>query len=285
MTVSAIVRPELESYVALRDGSVAHIREIHAEDEARLLAFLRGLSDDDRRLRFFSLGNDLSRTAHDEADVDNVHSLGLLAAVGSPERIVGHALYAPAGDGRAEVAFAIAAEYQGRGLATILLGQLADAAAANGIDTFEAIVLQENRRMLQVLRESGFPIKTHYDWGNVEVTFPTSVTPQALERFEQREELASANALRRVLYPRSVAVIGASEKPGAVGTAVVHNLLAAAFPGPIYPVNPAAGTIQSLTAYASVEDAPEPVDLAIIAVPSKHVLGVADNAGAKASAP
>ncbi len=52
-----------------------------------------------------------------------------LATVGSPERIVGHALYAPAGDGRAEVAFAIAAEYQGQGLATILLGQLADAAA------------------------------------------------------------------------------------------------------------------------------------------------------------
>jgi hypothetical protein len=80
-----------------------------------LLALLRGLSDDDRRLRFFSLGGDLSRTAHEEAAVDNVHSLGLLVTVGSPERIVGHALYAPAGDGRAEVAFAIAAEYQGRG--------------------------------------------------------------------------------------------------------------------------------------------------------------------------
>ena len=55
----------------------------------------------------------------------------------------------PAGDGRAEVAFAVAAGYQGRGLATILLGQLADAAATNGVDTFEAIVLPENRRMLE----------------------------------------------------------------------------------------------------------------------------------------
>jgi acetyl coenzyme A synthetase (ADP forming)-like protein len=281
MTVSATGRPELESHVALRDGSVAHIRPIRAEDEPHLLALLRGLSDDDRRFRFFSLGNDLSRTAHDEADVDNVHSLGLLASVGSPERIVGHALYAPAGDGRAEVAFAIAAEYQGRGLATILLGQLADAAAANGIDSFEAIVLPENRRMLQVLRESGFPIKTRYDSGNVEVTFPTSLTPQALARFEQREELASASALRRVLYPRSVAVIGASEKPGAVGTAVVRNLRAAAFPGPIYPVNLTAGTIQSLPAFATVENVPDVVDLAIVAVPSKHVLAVAEQCGRK----
>src|SRR5438552_3967747 len=281
MTAPAMPRPVLESHVALRDGSVAHIRPIRAADEPHLLALLRGLSDDDRRLRFFSLGNDLARTAHDEADVDNVHSLGLLATVGSPERIVGHALYAPAGEGRAEVAFAIAAEFQGRGLATILLGQLADAAAANGIDTLEAIVLPENRRMLQVLRESGFPIKTRYDWGNVEVTFPTSLTPQALARFEQREELASASALRRILYPRSVAVVGASEKPGAVGTAVVRNLLSAGFPGPIYPVNPTARTIQSLAAYASVTDVQDPVDLAIVALPSKHVLGVADQCGRK----
>src|SRR5207244_9502646 len=107
------------------------------------------------------------------------------------------------------------------------------AAAANVVDSSEACLLAESRRMLQVLRESGFPIKTRYDWGNLEVTFPTSLTPQALAPFEQREELASASALRRVLYPRSVAVVGASEKPGAVGTAVVRNLRAAAFPGPV----------------------------------------------------
>jgi acetyl coenzyme A synthetase (ADP forming)-like protein len=272
---------QLEADVALRDGSIAHIRPIRAEDEAHLLALLRELSDDDRRMRFFSLGNDLSRTAHDEADVDYVHSLGLLATVGSPERIVGHALYAPSGEARAEVAFAIAAEYQGRGLATILLGQLADAAAANGIDTFEAVVLSENRRMLDVFRESGFPVKTRHEWHTVEATFPTSLTPEGLARFEQREELASASALRRVLYPRSVAVIGASERPGAVGFAVVRNLRAAAFPGPIYPVNPSATTIQSLPAFARLADISGPVDLAIIAVPSKHVLAVADQCGRK----
>ncbi|MDQ6674598.1 MAG: GNAT family N-acetyltransferase [Chloroflexota bacterium] len=281
MSALSVYPAELEADVALRDGSVAHVRPIRTEDEPCLLAFLGELSEDDRRMRFFGLSNDLSRTAHDEADVDYVHSLGLLATVGSPERIVGHALYASAGDGRAEVAFAISADYQGRGLATILLGQLADAAAANGIETFEALVLPENRRMLEVLRESGFPVKTRYEWNSIEATFPTLLTPQALARFEQREELASASALRRVLYPRSVAVVGASQKPGAVGAAVVRNLLGAAFPGPIYPVNPAGGTIQSLPAYASLEDIPGPVDLAIVAVPSKHVIGVAEQCGRK----
>jgi len=177
MSTPAAYPTELEADVALRDGSIAHIRPIRAADEAHLLAFLRELSDHDRRMRFFTLGNDLSRTAHDEADVDYVHTLGLLATVGSPERIVGHALYGPSrerSERRAEVAFAIAAEYQGRGLATILLGQLADAAAANGIDTFEAVVMMENRRMLDVFRESGFPIKTRYDWHNVEATIRLS---------------------------------------------------------------------------------------------------------------
>jgi acetyl coenzyme A synthetase (ADP forming)-like protein len=274
-------RAKLEADVALRDGSIAHIRPIRAEDEPHLLAFLLDLSADDRRMRFFSLANDLARTVHDKVDVDYVHSLGLVATVGSPERMVGHALYAPAGDARAEVAFAIAAEYQGRGLATMLLGQLADAAAANGIDTFEAIVLPENRRMLSVLRESGFPVQTRYERHNVVATFPTSLTPQALARFEQREELAAASALRRVLYPRSVAVVGASEKPAAVGFAVVRNLRKAAFSGPIYPVNPSAPTIQSLPAFASLENISGPVDLAIIAVPSKHVPGVAEQCGRK----
>jgi acetate---CoA ligase (ADP-forming) len=281
VSAPAIYPTELEADVALRDGSLAHIRPIRPDDEPRLLGFLRGLTDDDRRMRFFSLGSDLPRTAHDEAAVDYVHSLGLLATVGARERIVGHALYAPAGEGRAEVAFAIAPDYRGQGLATILLGQLADAAAAKGIDTFEAVVLSENRRMLDVLRQSGFPVKTRYEWNSVEATFPTSLTPEAVARFEQREELTSASALRRVLYPRSVAVIGASQKPGAVGAAVVRNLRASAFPGPIYPVNPTAVTIQSQPAYAKVEDIPAQVDLAIIAVPAKHVIDVAEQCGRK----
>jgi acetate---CoA ligase (ADP-forming) len=281
MSQAATYPTALEGDVALRDGSIAHIRPIRASDEPALLAFLRALPADDRRMRFFSMGNDLSRVAHDESEVDYVRSLGLLATVGSPERIVGHALYATTGDACAEVAFAVAADFQGRGLGTLLLGQLAGAAAAHGIETFEAVVMSENRRMLDVLRESGFPVKTRFEGGAVEATFPTSLTPQALARFEQREELAAASALRRVFYPRSVAVVGASERPGAVGFAVVRNLLACGFKGPIYPVNPSASRIQGVPASATVGDIDGQVDLAIVAVPSKHVLGVAEECGRK----
>src|SRR5689334_5132878 len=127
---------DLETEVATRDGSLVHVRPVRPDDAGRLLVFLRGLPDQDRYLRFFSLGGDLARTARDETNVDYVSSLGLLATVGPDQRVVGHGLYMPCGDKRAEVAFAIARNYQGRGLATILLGQLAEAAAQNGIDTF-----------------------------------------------------------------------------------------------------------------------------------------------------
>jgi acetyl coenzyme A synthetase (ADP forming)-like protein len=282
VTVARGVYPsELEAEVATRDGSIVHVRPIRPDDAERLLTFFRELPEDDRRLRFFSLGNDLKRTVRDETNIDYVSSLGLIATSGPEQRVVAHVLYAPYGEDRAEVAFTIARDFQGRGLGTLLLGQLAQAAAENGIDTFQALVMPENQRMLQLLRQSGFPIKTRYDWDTIEVTFPTSLTAEALERFERREEIASANAMRRVLYPHSVAVIGASRKPDAVGAAIVRNLLAMGFKGPLYPVNPAATEIQSLPCYSSVLEIDAPVDLAVIAVPSNRVVEAARQCGQK----
>jgi acetyl coenzyme A synthetase (ADP forming)-like protein len=282
MTITTHRYPtELEAEVALRDGSLTHIRPVRQDDASALFVFLSALPDEDRRLRFFSMGNNLARTARDEANVDYVQSLGLVATVGPDQRIVGHGLYAPCGDGQAEVAFAIAREYQGKGLATLLLGQLAEAAASNGIDTFEAVVLPENRRMLDVFRHSGFPIKIQYGIDMVDVTFPTSLLPEGLARFDQREEVASANAIQQVLYPRSVAVIGASRNPEAVGGAVVRNLIAGGYTAPIYPVNPSATSIQGLAAYSSVEAIGRAVDLAVIALPVARVIEAAEQCGRK----
>jgi acyl-CoA synthetase (NDP forming)/RimJ/RimL family protein N-acetyltransferase len=282
MTIARGVYPsDLEADIALRDGSLVQVRPVRPSDAERLLSFLRDLPDEDRRLRFFSLATDLARTARDQTNVDYVASLGLLAVAGPDERVVGHALYATYKEGSAEVAFAIAHDYQGRGLATLLLGQLAQAAAANGIDTFEALVLPENARMLEVFRESGFPLKTHYTGGGIELTFPTSLTPEALTRFEQRDEASAAAAVRRLLYPRSVAVIGASRKPGSVGGTVLQNLVGRGFPGPVYAVNPGAASVQSLPCYPSVEAIPEVVDLAVVALPASLVVEAAEQCGRK----
>jgi len=78
--------------------------------------------------------------------------------------------------------------------------------------------------------------------------------------------------------PRGVAVIGASREPGKVGYMVLRNLKES-FSGPVYPVNPRAREILGLPAYPSVLDVPDPVDLAVVAVPARIVPRVVEEAG------
>ena len=135
--------------------------------------------------------------------------------------------------------------------------------------------------MLGVFRDSGFPIETRTAPDEIHVEFPTSLTPEAIERFENREQIAAVGALTRFLCPRSIAVIGASRRRGTVGGEAFHNLLAGGFAGPVYPVNATAEVVQSVLAYPTVEAIPGPVDLAVIAVPAACVLEVAEQCGRK----
>src|SRR5688572_1303451 len=267
--------------VVLRDGSTVRIRVMRAADEPGLLALLQSLSEESRWLRFYSSasGSALANEAHREATLDR--TFGLLAFSGPADRVVGHAFYAVVDEHRAEVAFTIANDFQGRGLGTILLGQLAEVAAANGIQVFEAEVVAANHAMLNVFRASGFPIEVDATAGQLHVTFPTSFTPEAIARFELRETTAAVNALKLFFNPRAVAVIGASRQRGTIGGEIFHNLLSYGFRGSVYPVNPTAEVIQSVPAYSSVETIPGPVDLAIIIVPAAQVVEVAIACGRK----
>ena len=261
--------------VVLRDGSTVHIRVMRASDEAGLCALLTSLSEESRWLRFYCLQNSagLAAEAHREANLD--HAFGLVACSGDEERVVGHAFYVAIDEQRAEVAFTIANDFQGRGLGTILLGQLADVAAANGIKVFEADVVAANHAMVHVFRASGFPIEVSANAGQLHVVFPTSFTDEARKQFERRESIASVNALKLFFEPGAVAVIGASRQRGAIGGEVFHNLLSYGFKGPVYPVNPSASEIENVRAYRTVEMISGPVDLGVIVVPAAKVVEVA----------
>jgi acetate---CoA ligase (ADP-forming) len=269
--------------VVLRDGATVKVRPLRPEDEQCLLDFFRSLSEESRWLRFFTIIKDklLAAEAHREASVDYVRTFGLIALSGGEERVVGHALYSAIGDDRADAAFAVADDYQGRGLGTMLVGQLAQVAATNGIHVFEADVLASNHKMLGVFRRSGFPIKVTVTTGQLHVTFPTSFMAEAVEQFEQREQVSAINSLKLFLNPNAVAVIGASRRRGTIGGEIFRNLLNYEFAGPVYPVNPSAQVVQSVPAYPSVEAIPGPVDLAVIAVPGAQVLDVAEQCGRK----
>src|SRR6185295_10534356 len=153
--------------VVLRDGSTVRIRVMRPSDEVGLRALLTSLSEESRWLRFYCLQNSsaLAAEAHREANLDQ--AFGLVACSGDQDRVVGHAFYVVMADERAEVAFTIANEFQGRGLGSILLGQLAQVASANGIEIFEAEVVAANHRMLRVFRASGFPIEVSANVGQL----------------------------------------------------------------------------------------------------------------------
>ena len=267
--------------VVLRDGSTVRIRVMKPADEAGLLALLQSLSEESRWLRFYSFasGSVLAAEAHREANLDD--TFALVACSGAEQRIVGHAFYVGLDDHRAEVAFTIANDFQGRGLGTLLLCQLAEVASANGVQIFEAEVVGANRAMLGVFRESGFPIEVSACAGQLHVTFPTSFTTEAIERFERRESIAAVNALKLFFEPRAVAVIGASRERGTLGGEIFHNLLTYGFKGPVYPVNPSATAIEGIPAYSSIEDISEAIDLAVIVVPATSVIEVAASCARK----
>ena len=267
--------------VVLRDGSTVRIRVMRSSDEPGLCALLTSLSEESRWLRFYCLQNSsgIAAEAHREANLDQ--AFGLVAVSGNDERVVGHAFYAVVGEQRAEVAFTIANDFQGRGLGSILLGQLAQVASANGIEVFEAEVVAANHAMLHVFRASGFPIEVNAKAGQLHVVFPTSFTAEARKQFERRESIAAVNALKLFFEPRAVAVIGASRQRGTIGGEILHNLLSYGFKGPVYPVNPAATEIQNVKSYPMIEAVPGPVDLAVIVVPAERVIEVANGCARK----
>jgi acyl-CoA synthetase (NDP forming) len=85
--------------------------------------------------------------------------------------------------------------------------------------------------------------------------------------------LHGRNELTRLIAPKSVAVIGASDTPGSFGRRTLENLLPG-YAGRIYPINPKREEIMGLRCYPQLQDLPEVPDCAILAVPRQHVLGL-----------
>lgn len=94
----------------------------------------------------------------------------------------------------------------------------------------------------------------------------------------QTEQVA---LLQHFFAPESVAVVGASTKPGKVGHDLLHNLLRAGYKGAVYPINPTAQEILGRRAYPSVKAVAGPIDLAVIVVPAPAVAGVLEECGDK----
>ena len=85
--------------------------------------------------------------------------------------------------------------------------------------------------------------------------------------------------LNHIFNPKRIAVIGASEREGALGAKILHNLVNSGYAGKVYPVNPFRKSVQGIPAYPTINKVPETVDLAIIATPAHLVPQIVEECG------
>jgi GNAT superfamily N-acetyltransferase len=180
----------LECDLVTSTGVKLHLRPIKASDAPRLQRFHEQLSESAIFRRFFSLHLELSArelehlTTLDYKDrfayvvLDDVDEF---VAVGRYDRIEGTT--------DAEVAFVVIDHFQHHGIGILLLWHLARAARPNGITHFVAETQADNRGMLGVFRDSGYPITSTIDAEIVSLRFPILSTPESHAHFLRRTTL------------------------------------------------------------------------------------------------
>ncbi|MFC8850944.1 MULTISPECIES: GNAT family N-acetyltransferase [unclassified Micromonospora] len=267
--------------VLLSDGSTVGLRPIRPDDAPGIVAMHARFSERTRYLRYFSPypripERDLHRFVH----VDHSDREALVVLAG--ERIVAVGRYERLGPQapEAEVAFVVEDAHQGRGIGSVLLEHLADAARRAGIVRFVAEVLPANGAMLRVFADFGYQVQRQYADGVVHLSFPIAPTEATLAVQRGREHRTEARSIARLLAPRGVAVYGASATGQGVGAALLGHLRDGGYPGPVVPVHPSAPMVAGLPAYPSAVDAGHAIDLAVVAVAPEAVGAVVADAAA-----
>jgi acyl-CoA synthetase (NDP forming)/GNAT superfamily N-acetyltransferase len=268
-----------EADVALADGGIVHIRPLTPGDADLVRQFHARQSRESIYFRYFSPMPTLS--AREIARLTNLDELTHMAFVSLlGDDVIGVASYdVLPGRNEAEAAFIVDDAHHGRGIATLLLEYLAVAAREHGIDALTAQVLPNNRRMVSVFHQVGFEVASAFADGLIEVRLDLEPTTQSAAKIEERERRSEARSVERLLFPSSVAVIGAGRDPDGLGNRVFRNLRAHGFGGPVYPVNPQGAAVDGVTGFSSVADTPGDIDLAVVAVPARAVPAVVEECG------
>ncbi|MDE2358948.1 MAG: GNAT family N-acetyltransferase [Betaproteobacteria bacterium] len=161
---------ELIGDVALRDGTVLHLRPIRPEDAELERAFVGGLSEQSRYYRFFYRFTELTPSMVARfTQVDYDRELALVAIASPPEpagrpAFVGVARYIANPDQTsAEFAVVVADDWQRRGVATVLMRRLIGCAKRRGFGRLTGVVLRENESMLMLVRSLGFALEDGSD--------------------------------------------------------------------------------------------------------------------------
>jgi acetate---CoA ligase (ADP-forming) len=264
--------------VLLLDGSTLRLRTPVPEDADEIKSFYDRLSDESRYLRFHGyLRTEVAARAYAEANgVDRFALIG-----GQGARILAAASYDLLREpGAAEIAFAVADDFRGRGTATRMFEQLAAIAAERGVTRFDAEVMATNRPMLSVFERAGFAVRRQGAFGELTVSMDIRPSEAVLERIDERDHIAAVASLRPILAPRSIAVVGPSAVAGDLGAAVLAGIITGGFRGVAVPVNAEGDVVHSIRCVRSLIDLAEVPELVIVAVAPEKVADVAAQAAA-----
>jgi acetate---CoA ligase (ADP-forming) len=270
-----------ESDIVLRRGSTLHVRPVRPDD-AEGLANLRGrVSPESLRASLFAIPYGDGPQVAQLAAVDYDSDFALVGECAGRLDAVARYSRNRAASERAEAAVMIADAAQGQGIGTRLLEALAAIAGEHRIRMFDAYVPPDNWRTMDMLFDSGFEVAQRLVGGIIHVTLSLERTPAVEAKAAFRAQTAASASMKLFFEPKVVAVVGATSGQARIGGQIFHNLVTKGFTGRAIPVNLRAGCIDGIQAYAKVTDIPDTVDLAVIAVPARHVLGVVDDCIAK----
>jgi GNAT superfamily N-acetyltransferase len=187
---------DYDFHVVLRDGGIAQIRPVRADDADAVHAMFHRMGRESVYHRFFRHKDDLSAeelTYFTELDYDD--RMAFVAQVGSDVVAVGRYDRLPEEPGTAEVAFTVEDGQQGRGIGSQLLKHLTNYARNNGVEAFRAFVLADNYQMMRLFRGSGYRMKRGMGEGIYEVEFPVERSEEALRVESAHEQAAVAASL------------------------------------------------------------------------------------------
>ncbi|MGA5037802.1 GNAT family N-acetyltransferase [Streptomyces capoamus] len=270
---------EAPVHALLSDGTTVRIRKAGPADRERVQRLYDEMSPQNLRLRFFALSPSSARQAAERvAGGERPGYRALAAECGG--RLVGLAEYEGLpGTGTAEISVAVADDWHHRGVATLLLEHLADAARTAGVTAFSADALAENHDVLKVFHDLGLRVTRRFDGPEVHCAVELTEDETYLRAVEARGRAADIISLQPLLRPRTVAVVGAGRRPGSVGRAILRNIRNGSYTGRLFTVHPEAPAIAGVHAWRSVTDLPQVPDLAVIAVPAGSVAAVAEECG------
>jgi len=275
---------QYETNVSLEDGSKILLRAIHPEDAEACVSFIHSINGQTKFLRFGHPKEAPSiESLRNFCKVDYASAFVMAAeAVHDGKGMVAIARYYKLPDKNSAELFILVDEtYQGRGLGLVIMENLFRFAHSQGISAFETDIPLEHEPIHSLITRFGFHVTKVSEKNISHVVVPIVSTKKSIHKEEEEERLATIESLKSILYPKSIAVIGASRYPGTIGYLLVRSLIESGYVGAVYPVNPNIEVVSSIKTYHSVLAIPGEVEMAILAVPAPVVLKVAEECGQK----